>query len=157
RHAPRRRAVGGAGREADAQVARPALHDVGLRSEVLPEGGRRLREHARRRQGHVRRLLPDGPEPAAHLRGAARRRVQGSRVAEVPPRERDARLQPRGAGLMPGRFAARRALVTGASRGIGAGIAERLAAEGADVVITARTLERPGRLAGTLLETKDRL
>ncbi len=55
------------------------------------------------------------------------------------------------------RFDGRRALVTGASRGIGAGIAERLAAEGADLVITARTLEQHSHLAGSLLETRDRL
>ena len=40
----------------------------------------------------------------------------------------------------------RRAIVTGASRGIGAGIAERLAAEGAAVAIVARTLAEGDQL-----------
>jgi NAD(P)-dependent dehydrogenase (short-subunit alcohol dehydrogenase family) len=55
------------------------------------------------------------------------------------------------------RFAGRRALVTGASRGIGAATAQRLAAEGADVAISARTLEHHPTLAGSLRETADRL
>ena len=49
--------------------------------------------------------------------------------------------------------AGRVALVTGGSRGIGAGIAVRLAAEGAAVAVTARTLERHPRLPGSLAET----
>jgi NAD(P)-dependent dehydrogenase (short-subunit alcohol dehydrogenase family) len=55
------------------------------------------------------------------------------------------------------RLAGRRALVTGASRGIGAATAQRLAAEGADVAICARTLERHPTLPGSLRETADRL
>jgi citronellol/citronellal dehydrogenase len=56
-----------------------------------------------------------------------------------------------------GRFARRRAIVTGASRGIGAGIAERLAAERAAVAIVARTLDAHPTLAGSLTETAERL
>ncbi|MFP1153609.1 SDR family NAD(P)-dependent oxidoreductase [Mycobacterium sherrisii] len=58
---------------------------------------------------------------------------------------------------MSARFGGRRAVVTGASRGIGAGIAQRLAAEGAHVVITARTLDQHDHLAGSLSDTRQRL
>lgn len=44
-------------------------------------------------------------------------------------------------------------LVTGASRGIGAAIARRLASEGTAVAVTARSLEARRTLPGTLVET----
>jgi citronellol/citronellal dehydrogenase len=56
--------------------------------------------------------------------------------------------------MTPARFAGRRAVVTGASRGIGAGIAQRLAAEGADVALVARTLEPRDTVAGSLRQTQ---
>jgi citronellol/citronellal dehydrogenase len=52
-----------------------------------------------------------------------------------------------------GRFAGRRVLVTGASRGIGAALAVELGRQGAAVAITARTLDAHPTLPGSLKDT----
>ena len=56
---------------------------------------------------------------------------------------------------MIGRFAGRRALVTGASRGIGTAVALQLATEGADVAIVARSVDPHEKIAGSLNETAE--
>lgn len=57
----------------------------------------------------------------------------------------------------PPRLGGRRAVVTGASRGIGAAVAERLGAEGAAVAVVARTREHHPTLGGSLDETAARI
>ena len=73
----------------------PGLHYMtsAFAPEALPEGHHQLRQHTRRRQDHVLRLLPGRAHPRAPVPRHAERAVQGRGVAEVPPRKRAPRLQ----------------------------------------------------------------
>src|SRR5579871_66819 len=93
RHAPRLRTVGRPRRKALIEVAEPLLLHVGVRPSVLPEGDCRLCEHARRRQGDVRGLLPDGVVARSHLRRTPRRAVPRRGVAQVLAGKRRAGVQ----------------------------------------------------------------
>jgi len=50
---------------------------IDVRAQVLPAGDHRLRQHARRGQGPLCRLLPHGAEPGAHFLRHAAGAVQG--------------------------------------------------------------------------------
>ena len=58
---------------------------------------------------------------------------------------------------MAAELSGKTAIVTGASRGIGAAVAQRFAAEGAQVALVARTFDRHASLPGSLEETRQKI
>ena len=58
---------GGPSCEADAEMARLVLHDLGFRAEILSQGHHRLCQHPWLRQGDVRGLLPGWSRSGTYL------------------------------------------------------------------------------------------
>ena len=90
---------------------------------------------------------------------ARRRRRRAARADRAGRRDRarPSRHLRSIAELVPGQCEGKVALVTGASRGLGKAVAERFAAEGATVAITARTMEPDPKYVGSLSETRDEI
>ena len=68
----------------------PGLHysTSAFAPKYYPQRHRGLRQHPRRRQDHLRRLLPHGPVHGADHDRDAQRRVQGRGLAQVPADQR---------------------------------------------------------------------
>ncbi|MFA9564169.1 MAG: SDR family NAD(P)-dependent oxidoreductase [Acidimicrobiales bacterium] len=124
-----------AARYADA-IPWEVLSTAAQRGTVRPIADRHGGQPGRRRTGRgTARGRADRPAPTRPPPESRRGLNRSARIADMQ------------------RFLGRRALVTGASRGIGAGIAHRLAAEGAAVAIAARTAAPRDEIAGSLEET----
>jgi len=116
---------------------------------VTDSGSRSTKEHVREQRGNVDWHNPSGGTTTALSRSgdpdadanAATRRKEMTRRHESPTEH-----------AVPGRFAGETVIVTGSTRGIGAGVAERFAAEGANVVVSGRTAEAGEAVARRISE-----
>src|SRR5882757_84147 len=74
--------------QADAEMAQPPLLDHGLRAKALSARDHRLRQHARLRQDHLRRVLPVRGEHRTRLHRTRRPAAARPRLGTVPARQR---------------------------------------------------------------------